>query len=277
MSVYDVTALGELLVDFTADGTASAQGNLLFEANPGGAPCNVLAMLQRLGRRTAFIGKVGGDAFGAMLAGALRERGSVPIGCKPTSARRRRWRSCRPPRTASGAFVYGSPGADRLLRASEVDPAPIRQSRILHFGSLSMSFPAAEEATRTAVAYAGQAGVLRSFDPNLRLPLWDSPAAAREKIEFGLRHCDILKISDDELEFVTGERDADKGLARLWTRCDAGLVCVTMGRRGSRAWYRTLGRARRLFRRSGRRYHRRRRYVHRLSAGRRAGARDKRL
>ena len=137
-----------------------------------------------------------------------------------------------------------------------------------------MSFPAAEEATRAAVDYAGQAGVLRSFDPNLRLPLWDSPADAREKIEFGLRHCDILKISDDEIEFVTGERDAEKGLVRLRTRCDAGLVCVTMGQG---LVSRPLGCARRLFRRSGRRYHGRRRYVHRLSAGRRADARDKRL
>ena len=245
MSVYDVTALGELLVDFTADGTASAQGNLLFEANPGGAPCNVLAMLQRLGRRTAFIGKVGGDAFGAMLAGALREQGICADWLQTDERAQTALAFVQTAADGERRFsFYGSPGADRLLRASEVDPAPIRRSRIFHFGSLSMSFPAAEEATRAAVAYAGQAGVLRSFDPNLRLPLWDSPADAREKIEFGLRHCDILKISDDELEFVTGERDADKGLARLRTRCDAGLVCVTMGRRGSRAWYRGLSVAR---------------------------------
>ena len=122
MSVYDVTALGELLVDFTADGTASAQGNLLFEANPGGAPCNVLAMLQRLGRRTAFIGKVGGDAFCAMQAGALREQG---ICADWLQTDERAHTALAFEQTAADGerrfSFYGSPGADRLLRAAGFD------------------------------------------------------------------------------------------------------------------------------------------------------------
>ena len=240
MKNYDVTALGELLVDFTMNGM-SAQQNQLFEANPGGAPCNVLAMLQKLGRKTAFIGKVGKDSFGKMLKDTVSCLGihtdnllmddEVPttLAFVHTAADGDR----------SFSF-YRNPGADMMLRAEEVNTGLIADSKIFHFGSLSMTDSKVEEATRTAVAAAKNAGVLLSFDPNLRPPLWDSLDRAKEKIQYGLEQCDILKISDDEIEFLTGTNDIDEGIARIREKYDIRLVCATMGKRGSKAYYRDI-------------------------------------
>lgn len=235
---YDVTALGELLVDFTESGS-SAQGNLLLEANPGGAPCNVLAMLARLGRRTAFLGKVGNDAFGALLRGraaaagidvsALRTDDAVPttlafVHTQPDGER--------------DFTFYRAPGADVMLRADELDREMLQRSRIFHFGTLSMTAEPARGATQAAIACAKGSGCLLSFDPNLRLPLWASATQARSAMEYGLAQCDILKISDDELAFLTGETDADKAVAQLRGRYPLPLVFATMGRGGSRAYFR---------------------------------------
>lgn len=214
MKNYDVTALGELLVDFTMNGM-SAQQNQLFEANPGGAPCNVLAMLRKLGRKTAFIGKVGNDSFGNMLKGTVNRLGintdnllmddKVPttLAFVHTAADGDR----------SFSF-YRNPGADMMLKAEEVNTGLIADSKIFHFGSLSMTDQKVEEATRTAVAAAKNAGALISFDPNLRPPLWDSLDRAKEKIQYGLSRCDILKISDDEIAFLTGTDDIARALSK---------------------------------------------------------------
>ena len=237
MHTYDVTALGELLVDFTADGTRSRLGNLLFEANPGGAPCNVLSMLQKLGRRTAFIGKVGDDAFGDMLIDALRVQGVCTDGLRIDRSAPTALAFVRTGPDGDRRFsFYGNPAADRLLRADEVDSALLENSAIFHFGSLSMAAPACEAATRAAIETAGRAGALISFDPNLRPALWRDTNTAKEKIRYGLSRCHILKIADDELAFLTGSSDIDAGISWLRERYAIPLVCVTMGARGSRAY-----------------------------------------
>ena len=240
MKNYDVTALGELLVDFTMNGM-SAQQNQLFEANPGGAPCNVLAMLQKLGRKTAFIGKVGNDSFGKMLKDTVNRLG---INTENLLMDDKVPTTLAFVHTASDGdrsfSFYRNPGADMMLRAEEVSTGLIADSKIFHFGSLSMTDQIAEEATKTAVEAAKNAGALISFDPNLRPPLWDSLDRAKEKIQYGLEQCDILKISDDEIEFLTGTDDIDEGIEQIRKKYDIRLVCATMGKRGSKAYYQDI-------------------------------------
>lgn len=238
MKKYDVIALGELLIDFTQNGL-SEQGNPLLEANPGGAPCNVLAMLAKYGRRTAFIGKVGEDAFGRKLAGILAECGIDTEGL------------CFDPQVHTTlAFVhklangdrdfsfYRNPGADMMLSAADVRKDLIRQSRIFHFGTLSMTDPVCRAATETAIQTAKEAGALISFDPNLRPPLWRNLAEAKEAIIYGIRQCHVLKISDNEIEFITGMKDYDRAARSLQDQFHTKLICVTLGEQGSRAYYR---------------------------------------
>ena len=241
MKKYDVTALGELLIDFTADGTLSGQGNQLFEANPGGAPCNVLAMLQKLGRRTAFIGKVGNDAFGKMLKDTLLEAGIntdnlLMDNDVPTTLA---FVHTAPDGDRSFSF-YRDPGADMMLRPEDIDSELIKNSRIFHFGTLSMTDPGVEAATKTAIEAAKRAGAIISFDPNLRPPLWKSLDMAKEKIRYGLSVCHVLKMSDDEIAFLTGTDDVDAGIALIRKEYDIPLICATMGKNGSKAYYKNL-------------------------------------
>ena len=212
---FDVLALGELLIDCTENG-GSAQGNPLLEANPGGAPCNVLAMLQKLGKRTAFVGKVGRDMFGAQLREAAESAGICmdylleDAHVHTTLAFVKTF-----PNGDRDFSFYRDPGADMMLRSDELPLEAIKKARIFHFGTLSMTHPDVRFATRKAVTVAKEAGALISFDPNLRPPLWYDLEEAREQIAWGLSRCDILKIADNELEFMTGETDFDKGAARL--------------------------------------------------------------
>lgn len=235
--MMDVVALGELLVDFTYNGISN-QGNGLYEANPGGAPCNVLAMLQKLGRKTAFIGKVGRDSFGEILTTAVREQGiqidSVRYDDQVHTTLA--FVHTKPDGDRSFSF-YRNPGADMMLTADEVNADLIRDAKIFHYGTLSMTAPGVEEATRYAIETAKAAGVLCSFDPNLRPPLWDSLETAKEKIAYGLSQCDILKISDNEIEFMTGETDIEKGVSRILEKYPIPFVCATMGRDGSKAFF----------------------------------------
>ncbi len=235
---FDVVALGELLVDFTQNGV-SGQGNLLFEANPGGAPANVLAMLRKLGKRCAFIGKVGKDSFGDMLAKTVEEAGIDIRGLR---------RDADIPTTLAVVHTfpngdrdfsfYRKPGADILLRANELDEALLKDSHIFHFGTLSLTDEPCKSATVKAYELAKAAGALISFDPNLRPPLWKSEADAKAAIEWGLQRCDILKISDNEIEFMTGETDFDKGAAILKERFpQIRLLNVTAGGDGSFSYY----------------------------------------
>lgn len=238
---YDVVALGELLIDFTQDGL-SDQGNPLLEANPGGAPCNVLAMLQKLGHTTAFLGKVGQDSFGSMLCSAIKAQGidASALQMDPSVHTTLAFVHTKPDGDRDFSF-YRNPGADELLRQEEVPVSLIQESKIFHFGTLSLTHPFARTATQKAVAAALDSGVLTSFDPNLRPPLWRSEDEMRNALIWGLDRCCILKIADNELEFLTGQTDFDKGVSLLRSRhSNLELITVTAGAKGSYAYYKDM-------------------------------------
>ncbi len=238
MKPFDVTALGELLIDFTETGL-SPQGNPLLEVNPGGAPCNVLSMLQNLGHRTAFLGKVGRDTFGELLSEALEDRGIETMGLLRDGSVHTTLAFVHTLPGGDRTFsFYRKPGADIMLRTEELDEALLKGCRIFHFGTLSLTDEPCRTATRDAVRIAREAGAVLSFDPNLREPLWDDPEDARAWIEWGLGQCDVLKISDNELLFMTGESDFEKGAAILRRRFpNIRLMNVTAGPDGSHCFY----------------------------------------
>ena len=237
----DVAALGELLIDFTHNG-ASAQGNPFYEANPGGAPCNVLAMLAKLGKQTAFIGKVGDDQFGHFLRQVGLEAGISMDGLVVDTHSHTTLAFVKTAENGDRDFsFYRDPGADALLTPDEVPEDIIARSKIFHFGSLSLTGEPVRSATQKAVALARAEGCILSFDPNLRPPLWSSLEQAREQINWGLAQCDVLKISDDELLFLTGERDFNAGAAKLNAQFpNLQLVNVTAGAQGSISYYQGL-------------------------------------
>lgn len=236
MKNIDVTALGELLIDFTESGV-SPQGNPLMEANPGGAPCNVLAMLSKLGHRTAFIGKVGADMFGRRLRQVVTDAGIDTSGLVEDKDVNTTLAFVHTFADGDRDFsFYRNPGADMMLTADEVKKELLKDCRIFHFGTLSMTAEGCRRATEEAIDTAKQAGALLSFDPNLREPLWDSLATAKERTLYGLEHCDILKISDNEIEWLTGEKDYGKAVAGLKEKYNIPLVLVSLGKKGSMAF-----------------------------------------
>ena len=240
MKKFDVTALGELLIDFTDNGK-SAQGNTLFEANPGGAPCNVLAMLNKCGHPTAFVGKVGKDIFGLKLKATLEEVGINTSNLIVDENARTTLAFVQTFEDGDRDFsFFRNPGADMMLTADEVNEELIRESRIFHFGTLSMTHDGVREATKRAIAVAKESGAVISFDPNLRPPLWKSLEDARVQVAYGLGQCDVLKISDNEIQWFTGEEDFDAGIARLREQYQIPLILLSMGRDGSRAYYKDL-------------------------------------
>ena len=237
---YDVTALGELLIDFTENGN-SEQGNPLMEANPGGAPCNMLSMIQKLGGTTAFIGKVGKDMFGRQLRQAVE---SVGIDTRNLMEDEEIHTTLAfvhtfPDGDRDFSF-YRNPGADMMLTNEEIQEDLIRNSKVFHFGTLSSTHEGVREATRYAIDVAKEAGCLVSFDPNLRPPLWKTLEDARKEIEYGLSKTDILKISDNEVEFLCGTSDYDEGAKMLIEKYNIPFVCVTLGKDGSRAYYKGM-------------------------------------
>lgn len=231
--MYDAVALGELLIDFYDGGSG------LFEACPGGAPCNVLAMLQKLGKRTAFIGKLGDDLFGKRLAGTIEGIGIDTRGVVFDPSVRTTLAFVSTDSTGERSFAfYRNPGADMMLRQDEVDAALIKSSRIFHFGTLSTTHPLAREATYAAGALARESGCVISFDPNLRPLLWDSLEEAQRQMAWGCAQCDVLKISDDEAEFLTGEKAARAAAEVIGKRFPGiRLISVTGGRQGSSVLY----------------------------------------
>ena len=237
MKHYDVVALGELLIDFTENGVSS-QGNPVFEANPGGAPCNVLAMLRKLGKTCAFIGKVGDDMFGHQLKAVAEEAGIDMCALRLDRDVRTTLAFVKTFANGDRDFsFYRNPGADMMLTEDELPKEMIRDTRIFHFGTLSMTHENVRKATRTAVITAKEAGAIISFDPNLRPPLWKDLAEAREQIEWGLSQCDVLKISDNEIEFMTGTDDFDRGVAVIREKWPGiRLINVTAGPDGSYAY-----------------------------------------
>ena len=237
MKKFDVIAMGELLVDFTEKGI-SEQGNPILEANPGGAPCNVLSMLQRLGKKTAFIGKVGQDAFGRMLTDVIREQGinadnllvdeTVPTTLAFVHTQQDGDRSFS---------FYRNPGADMMLRWNEIHEELLGDTKIFHFGTLSMTDEQIADTTKKAVQKAKNDGAIISFDPNLRPPLWRNLEDAKCQMWYGISQCDILKISDDEIAFLTETTDIDAGVAEILKKFSPTLICATMGKHGSKAYY----------------------------------------
>ena len=240
MKRFDVVALGELLIDFTENGI-SAQGNPVYEANPGGAPCNVLAMLNKLGRKTAFIGKVGRDIFGNRLKAVLDEVGIDTSNLVMDEDVRTTLAFVETLQDGDRDFsFYRNPGADMMLKEEELQEELIRSGEIFHFGTLSMTHEEVGRATRKAVAVAKEGGALISFDPNLRPPLWKSLEDAKKAAAYGFSVCDILKISDNEIQWFTGEEDFDAGIGKLQEQYHIPLVMLSMGRNGSRAYYGNL-------------------------------------
>ncbi len=237
MKKYDVTALGELLIDFTENGKSS-QGNPLFEANPRGAPCNVLAMLAKLGHNTAFIGKVGNDFFGEQLRTAIKEAGIDDTGlCTDEKIHTTLAMVHTYPDGDRDFSFYRNPGADMMLNKAEIREDILKDTKIFHFGTLSMTHEGVREATKAAIHIAEEAGAVISFDPNLRPPLWESLDEAREQVLYGLGHCQILKISDNEIQWLTGEEDYTAGVNWILERYQIPLILVSMGKEGSRAYY----------------------------------------
>ena len=238
---FDVVALGELLVDFTENGL-SEQGNTLFEANPGGAPCNVLAMLKKMKHSCAFVGKVGDDMFGQQLRTVAEEAGI----CMDYLAVDREVRTTLAfvKKLANGDrdfSFYRNPGADMMLNEEDLPLEVLASSRIFHFGTLSMTHEGVRRATCKAIDAAKAGGALISFDPNLRPPLWNRLEEARTQISYGLSQCDILKIADNELEFMTGKTDFDQGAAILREQYpNIRLLNVTAGPEGSYSYYKSL-------------------------------------
>ncbi|MDR1603913.1 MAG: PfkB family carbohydrate kinase [Gracilibacteraceae bacterium] len=235
---YDVAALGELLIDFTRNGL-SGQGNPLFEANPGGAPCNMLAMLQKLGKKTAFIGKVGQDLFGSFLREAIVEAGIDDSGLVADAQS-----------STTLAFVQTGPdgerdfsffrngSADTLLRPEEVAKSIAADCRIFHFGTLSLTHEPAASATKYAVKMAKESGAMISFDPNLRPSLWNDLEYAKAAASWGLGQCDILKTAEEELAFLYGNTPVKDSAARLQLDFpNIRIMFVTKGKGGSECFF----------------------------------------
>ena len=237
----DVVALGELLIDMTNNGV-SESNNDIFEANPGGAPCNVLAMLKRFGHSVSFIGKVGDDIFGRKLKATLEEIGIQTDNLMMDKEVRTTLAFVETFPDGDRDFsFYRNPGADMMLKKDEINTDLIKQARIFHFGTLSMTHEMPREATIFALEEAKKAGAIITFDPNLREPLWNSLDEAKEQILKGLKYCDYLKISDNEIQWLTGEEDYTKGVHKLRESFDIPLITVSLGKEGSRAYYKLPG------------------------------------
>lgn len=235
--LWDVVSLGELLVDFTMNGK-SEQGNTLFEANPGGAPCNVLALLSKWGKNCAFMGKVGNDQFGKMLYNTVRDLGIDVNNLMFDNEYPTTLAFVHNANDGERSFsFYRNPGADMLLRIEELNESIIKQCKIFHFGTLSMTTPEIRATTIHAIRIAKESGAFISFDPNFRPLLWASLEEAKKCIEFGVSVCDILKISDDELIFLSGLNDLDQAAKSLIKLYGIKLLTLTMGKSGSKVFY----------------------------------------
>lgn len=227
----DVVALGEVLIDFASRG-ADASGYPLMQALPGGAPANFLAALTKYGKSTAFLGKVGDDAFGHLLLSTVKDAGIETRGIivDPTVFTTLAFVTFDASGDRSFSFAR-KPGADTRLTWEEVDKTLIDEAKVFHFGTLSLTDEPVRTTTRKCVAYAREAGKLITCDPNLRKPLWRSEEEAREQILWSISQADVVKISDDEVEFLwscTPEEGADKLLEEF----GVSLAMVTLGPKG---------------------------------------------
>jgi fructokinase len=230
MEKFDVTTLGEILIDFTPAGK-SAGGRNLFEENPGGAPANVAAAAAKLGAKTAFIGKTGADQFGHDAREALEKCGVYTGAVREDTARHTTlaFVTLSPSGERSFSFARNG-GADIQLSAQDLDRNVIEHSTFLHSGSLSLTDEPSRSATLEAIKTAKQAGVLISYDPNWREPLWDNRNKGIETMKSIFKYADVVKISDNELELMYGVNASDA--TRNILNEGVKLVCVTLGKDG---------------------------------------------
>ena len=232
--MYDVIALGELLIDF-APVSVNEEGYPTVAAQPGGAPGNFLAALNRYGCRTAMIGKVGDDTFGKLLLGTLRKAGIDTAGIVTDPDQFTTMAFVSLDESGNRDFSFArKPGADTCLRPEEVDENMIARCRVFHFGTLSLTDEPAASATRSAIETAKKHGAMISLDPNLRRPLWKTEQAAKDAILWSLKQADIVKISDEEIEFLWGI-SPEEGAEKLLKEYGVSLAYVTLGPKGCHA------------------------------------------
>ena len=229
--MIDVAALGELLIDFASRGT-DAKGYPTMQALPGGAPANFLAALTKYGKSTAFLGKVGDDAFGHLLVGTVQDAGIEIRGIviDPTVFTTLAFVTFDASGDRSFSFAR-KPGADTQLRWEEVDKSLIDEARVFHFGTLSLTDEPVRTTTQKCVAYAREKGKLITCDPNLRKPLWASEEEARQQILWSLQQADVVKISDEEVEFLWN-CSPEEGADKLLHEFGVSLAMVTLGPKG---------------------------------------------
>ena len=231
--MFDVTAMGELLIDFACR-EVDAAGYPTMKANPGGAPGNLLAALNCYGCKTAFLGKVGDDAFGRMLVGTMKNAGIETRGILMDNTVFTTLAFVTFDETGNRSFSFArKPGADTQICFEEMDLSLIDECRDFHFGTLSLTGEPARSATQKAVAYAKEKGKIISFDPNLRKPLWDDLEEAKKQILWGLEQAAVVKISDEEVEFLWG-CGAEEGARILHEEYGGTLAFVTLGPKGCR-------------------------------------------
>ena len=226
--MMDVVAMGELLIDFTCI-SADHQGYPTMAAHPGGAPANFLAALAKFGAKTALLGKVGTDAFGRMLQNTLQEAGISTEGIVADGDFFTTLAFVTLDHTGNREFSFArKPGADTQLRFEELALNLIDEAKVFHFGTLSLTDEPARTATRKAAAYAKSKGKLITYDPNLRKPLWKDLNTAREQLIWGLSQADVVKISDEEVEFLFG-LGVEDGAEYILRQFGVRLVFVTCG------------------------------------------------
>ena len=226
--MIDVTALGELLIDFTMVST-DGEGYPTMAAHPGGAPANFLAALAKYGKRTALLGKVGTDTFGRLLKGTLEGAGIETRGLVAADDVFTTLAFVTLDASGDREFSFSrKPGADTCIRFEELDLSLIDEARAFHFGTLSLTDEPARSTTQQAVAYAKAHGKLITYDPNLRKPLWKNLDEAKEQMLWGLSQADVVKISDEEVEFLFG-LNAQDGAAHILKEFGVKLVFVTCG------------------------------------------------
>ena len=231
---HDVVALGELLIDFTCV-SADADGYPTMAAHPGGAPANFLAAVTKFGGKTALLGKVGADTFGRLLTGTLEQAGIETRGIVASSDVFTTLAFVTLDAHGDREFAFSrKPGADAQLRFSELNLSLIDDAKAFHFGTLSLTDEPARATTYRAVAYAKERGKLITFDPNLRKPLWKDLETAREQILWGLSQADVVKISDEEIEFLFG-LNPQEGAKKILSDYGVKLVFATCGADG--CWF----------------------------------------
>lgn len=230
--MYDVTALGEILIDFTPCGVSSA-GQKLFEQNPGGAPANVLTCLSRFGRKTAFLGKVGQDMHGEFLLSVLKDNKIAAEGVAADDKVFTTLAFVALSESGERSFSFArKPGADTCLKQEELRVDLIRNSKVFHIGSLSLTAEPVRGTTFCALDAAKESGCIVSYDPNYRAPLWESEEAAIEGMRSVLSYVDVMKLSDEETWLLTQEADP-KAAAKLLLEQGISVVAVTLGAQGA--------------------------------------------